>query len=708
MSDACCGTDDRPTGDALSGEKPRRLWQIRELQLAAVAGVLLLAGSVAGWSGSGTAATVLHSTAAVIGGVTFVPGTLRALVRRRIGVGTLMTIALVGALVLGQFAEAAMLAFLFSISEALEDYSLARTRQGLRALLALVPDRVRVLREGRESSIEPAELVIGDRMLVRAGDRIASDGIVAEGRSSLDTAAITGESVPVEIGPGDAVFAGSVNAHGALVVQATATVADNSLTKVVAAVEAAQQRKGSRQRLADRLARPLVPAVMVLAGAIAAIGAVFGDPGVWIERALVVLVAAAPCALAISVPVTVIAAVGAATRLGVLVKGGAALETLGAVRTVALDKTGTLTRNQPAVVDIIATDGHTRDRVHAVAALLEARSEHPLAAAILAGAPATAAARDVTAVPGAGIEGMVDGRTARLGKPGWIAACSLSGEIDRLQDAGVTVAVVEHDHTVIGVIGVRDELRPEAADTVAALREAGVQVAMLTGDNARTAAALAAQAGIDDVHAELLPTDKADHITRLRRERSGAVAMVGDGVNDAPALATADIGIAMGAMGTDVAIEAADIALMGHDLRHLPQAVAHARRARTIMLQNIGMSAAIVLSLVPLAATGVLGLATVVFIHELAEVFVIGNGVRAARLRPLPGAPAPQPVSTALAATALQPEPTASSDCACCPPPPADQPDKATTGVTSRENMLTLTPLSVTTKRPSDGCDCGD
>ncbi|MFD4401276.1 heavy metal translocating P-type ATPase [Nocardia sp. NPDC058499] len=706
MSDACCGTGEPRDDHDSAAEQPHRLWQVRELQLAAAAGIALVAGFVAGRPGFETAATVLHLGAAAAGGVTFVPGAVKALWRRRIGVGALMTIALFGALVLGQFTEAAMLAFLFSISEALEDYSLARTRQGLRALLALVPGRVRVLRAEGEAIIGPAELRVGDRMLVRAGDRIASDGIVAEGRSSLDTAAVTGESVPVEVGPGDVVFAGSINAHGALVIEATATVADNSLAKVVRVVEDAQQRKGARQRLADRLARPLVPAVMVLAATIAGFGALFGDPGVWIERALVVLVAAAPCALAISVPVTVIAAVGAATRLGVLIKGGAALETLGAVRTVALDKTGTLTRNQPAVVEIVPAGGHTREQIHAVAAALESRSEHPLAAAILAAAPvAVVTAADVTTVPGAGIEGSVDGRPARLGKPGWVTPGVLAGEVDRLQDTGVTVAVVEHDHAVIGVIGVRDELRPEAADTVAALRAAGVRVAMLTGDNTRTAIALAARAGIDDVHAELLPTDKADHITRLRRERSGAVAMVGDGVNDAPALATADIGIAMGAMGTGVAIETADIALMGHDLRHLPQAVAHARRARTIMLQNMGLSAAIVVSLVPLAATGILGLATVVFIHELAEVFVIANGVRAARLRPLHDTPAPEPLDTA---PAVQPEPAPALACACCPPSNNAGPVPVTQ---ARTNLLTLAPSPITlTPTPAGGrdCDCCD
>ncbi|PRX49426.1 cation-transporting ATPase G [Prauserella shujinwangii] len=655
MSADCCDTGATATHEDEHDERPRRLWQVRELRLAALSGLLAGAGFGADWLGAPTAGLVLHALAALAGGVTFVPGTLRALWRRRIGVSTLMTIALVGALVLGQVAEAAMLAFLFSISEALEDYSLARTRRGLRALLALVPERVTVLRDGRETVVSPGELRVGDRMLVRAGERVASDGIVVEGRSAVDTSAITGESMPVETGPGAEVFAGSINGTGVLTVEATATVADNSLAKVVRTVEDAQRRKGARQRLADRISRPLVPGVMVLAAFVAGLGALLGDPATWLERSLVVLVAAAPCALAISVPVTVIAAVGAATRLGVLVKGGAALETLGAVRTVALDKTGTLTRNAPTVVEVVPADGAETGQVLAVAAALESRSEHPLAAAILAAAPDPAPAHDVATVPGAGLEGTVDGTAARLGKPGWIPPGPLDGAVARLQDAGATVAVVEHGHRVLGVLGIRDDLRPEAVETVRALTRDGVRVAMLTGDNTRTATALAAEAGISEVHAELRPQDKATLVERLRGRR-GTVAMVGDGVNDAPALATADVGIAMGAMGTDVAVETADVALLGTDLRHLPQALAHTRRARAIMLQNIGLSAAIVLALVPLAALGVLGLATVVFIHELAEVLVIGNGVRAGRLRALPGAAQASPVTADAPA------------CACCAP----------------------------------------
>jgi cation-transporting ATPase G len=310
---------------------------------------------------------------------------------------------------------------------------------------------------------------------------------------------------------------------------------------------------------------------MIVAAVIAAVGSVLGDPLVWIERALVVLVAASPCALAIAIPVTVVAAIGAASKLGVLVKGGGALEALGRIRTVALDKTGTLTRNQPAVIDVATADGASREDVLAVAAALEARSEHPLARAILAAVDDYAPADDVDAVTGAGLTGAIDGIPVRLGRPGWIDPGPLAGDIERMQHAGATAVLIERAGTVIGAVAVRDELRPEAREVVAGLRRGGYTVAMLTGDNERTAQALAADVGIDDVHADLRPEDKARIVETLRANRP--TAMVGDGVNDAPALATADLGIAMGAMGSDVAIETADVALMGEDLQHLPPAL---------------------------------------------------------------------------------------------------------------------------------------
>ena len=633
MSDACgCGPDEPLAGEH-EDRGPEKLWQVTEIRAAAIAGLLLLAGLILGWTaGPHAAGSALSVLALLVAGYTFVPSTLRRLVRGRIGVGTLMTIAAAGAVILGQIEEAAVLAFLFAISEGLEEYSVARTRRGLRSLLSLVPSTATVLRGGRELRVEPDDLRLGEVMIVRPGERIATDGTIRTGRTALDNSAITGESVPVEAGPGDEVYAGSINGSGALEVTVTAEARDNSLARIVRIVEAEQSRKGEAQRLADTVARPLVPGILVAAALIAVVGSLLGDPQVWIERALVVLVAASPCALAISVPVTVYAAVGAASRFGVLVKGGAALEALGRIRGIALDKTGTLTRGRPAVVEIATADGVSGAEVLAVAAALEARSEHPLAAAILdAAGHEVPAAREVTAVTGAGLTGLLDGRSVRLGRPGWIRPGPLASDVERMQHHGSTAVLVEREGEVLGAIAVRDEPRPEAAEVVAALRRDGYRVAMLTGDNGRTARALAAEVGLDDVHADLRPEDKARIVTRLRAER--ATAMVGDGVNDAPALATADLGIAMGAMGNDVAIETADVALLGEDLRHLPRALQHARRSRRIMLQNIGLSLAIIIGLVPLALAGVLGLAAVVLVHELAEILVIANGVRAGRTR---------------------------------------------------------------------------
>ena len=642
LVDACgCEiTPPPPTGGGEVEEPVTRLWHVREVQLGVLSGALLGAGFLAGLAGWEIAQLVLAAAALLVGGATFVPGALRSLSRGKLGVGLLMTIGAVGATLLGQVEEAAALAFLFSLSEGLEEYSLARTRHGLRALLDLVPKEARVQRGGREVVVDPAALVVGDVMVVRPGERLATDGRVRTGRSSLDTSAITGESMPVETGPGQDVFAGSINGTGALEVEVTSTAQDNSLARIVHVVEAEQSRRGATQRLADRIASPLVPGILIAAVLTVLLGALLGDPSVWMHRALVMVVAASPCALAISVPVTAVASIGAASRRGILVKGGAAMEALGKVRTVALDKTGTLTRNQPAVIDVAVTAGHDRGQALAWAAALEARSEHPLAAAILAATDQVPPAQHVEAVVGAGLVGTVDGARVRLGRPSWVKPGDLSSAVDGMQQAGATAVVVEVDGHPVGAIAVRDELRPEATEVISRFHDHGYTVAMLTGDNQATAQALAAQAGIEQVHADLRPEDKSTVITRLRGH--APTAMVGDGVNDAPALATADVGVAMGAMGTDVAIETADVALMGDDLRLLPFAFDHARRTRAIMLQNVVLSLVLIAVLIPLALFGVLGLAAVVLIHELAEVVVIANGVRAGRAR---GGPAPAAAS---------------------------------------------------------------
>lgn len=594
-----------------------------------LSGVAFFAGLICEWSGADALAPVLFWTGLLLGASTFVPGAVRALLAGKLGIGLLMTISAVGAILLGYVEEAAALAFLYSIAEALEDKAMDRARGGLRALLRLVPETAGVRHGVDVVEVPVKDLAVGHRMVVRAGDRIATDGVVHSGSSRLDTSAITGESIPAEVGPGDAVSAGSVNTVGMLEVEATAAGTDNSLTTIVGLVEEAQAEKGERARLADRIARPLVPGVLVLAVLVAVVGALIGDPELWITRALVVLVAASPCALAISVPLTVVAAVGAASRYGVIVKSGAAFERLGTIRHVAVDKTGTLTRNEPAVAAVPTVDGVTETQALCWAAALERYSTHPLAAAITGAAPEVPQATDVDERAGHGIEGVVGGSRITVGSPGWIDSGHLRDRVGSLEGQGMTVVILHRDGAPAAAIGVRDGLRPEAPEFVRMLAARGVGVTMLTGDNARTAAALADLAGIGDARAGLRPEGKSDAIGAL--SGAGPVAMIGDGINDAPALAVADIGVAMGATGSDAAIESADIAFAGHDLRLIPRALDHARRGRRIINQNIALSLLIIAVLLPLAVTGTLGLAAVVLVHEVAEVLVILNALRAAR-----------------------------------------------------------------------------
>ena len=638
--DPCCGTTAAAApSDVLEVEQPTPWWRDSSLALPLSAGLLWVTGLVLGWVGLEVVALIAHVLALAAGAWTFVPGTLRRLVqgqgRGRLGVGLLMTIAALGAVLLGHVGEAAALAFLFSLAEALEDRSMDRAKQGLRSLLALIPETARVSRAAGPEIIPAVELRADDLLLLGAGDRVATDGVIVSGRSWLDTSAITGESIPVEMGPGDAVHAGSLNGSGSLTLRATSDGRDNSLTQIVRLVDQAHAAKGERARLADRIARPLVPVVLVVSALVALFGVLTGDPGLWIERALVVLVAASPCAMAIAVPVTVISSIGSASRLGVVIKSGVAVEQLGTIRTVALDKTGTLTRNQPRVVEVVTVDGRRREEILALAAALEATSSHPLATAVLAAAEATegaaAEAVEVQEAPGHGITGLVAGREIRVGSPRWVAPGALTGRTEAMAARGMSLIVVEEDGLVIGALGVRDELRLDAAEMVAALHAQGIRTVMLTGDNALTARAIAEEAGIDEVHAEQLPGDKAAHIRRLSAE--APTAMVGDGINDAPALASATVGIAIGVTGAAAAVESADVVFTGTELRQLPAALAHARRGRRIMTGNIALALAIIVVLFPLALFGVLGLAAVVLIHEVAEVVVIANGMRAARLR---------------------------------------------------------------------------
>ncbi|MGJ4107969.1 heavy metal translocating P-type ATPase [Corynebacterium macclintockiae] len=629
MSSAC-GCEHETATEIEELDQP--WWKDPELLLPIFSGVALCIGLALDWSGLETPATILFWVGLLLGAYTFAPGAIRNLVtKRKLGIGLLMTISAVGAVILGFVGEAAALAFLYSIAEALEDKAMDRAQGGLRALLKLVPQTATVLRGGTTAEVAAKDLEVGELMVVRPGERIATDGIIRSGRSSLDTSAITGESIPEEVAPGDEVPAGAINSAGVLEVETTAAGTDNSLTTLVDLVEQAQAEKGDRARIADRIAQPLVPGVMILAVLVGVIGSLLGNPETWITRALVVLVAASPCALAISVPLTVVAAIGAASQFGVVIKSGAAFERLGGIRHLAVDKTGTLTRNQPEVTGVVPADGFDRAQVLAFAAAVEQQSTHPLAAAIVAAVPEAPAAQDISEEAGHGIGGTVEGRRVLVGSPRWIDAGPLKADVERMESEGQTCVLVTVDDALSGAIGVRDELRPEVPEAVQTLHANDVEVSMLTGDNTRTARALAEIAGIDDVRAELRPEDKASIVAELSSKTP--TAMIGDGINDAPALAGATVGIAMGATGSDAAIESADVAFTGHDLRLIPQALQHARRGSRIINQNIVLSLAIIIVLMPLAISGVLGLAAVVLVHEVAEVIVILNGLRAARAK---------------------------------------------------------------------------
>lgn len=692
MTQACgcehsANTTSTSTTSVSTEDTDRPWWRDRSLLIPVSAGILLLSGLLVSWLADGAGADALAPAlfwASLLAGTSqFAPGALRGLLRHgRLGIGLLMTISATGAVILGHVEEAAALAFLYSIVEALEDRAMDKAHSGLRSLLSLIPTTATVLvsdqthKPAHESEhntpraidVEVSTLQPGQLLLVAAGQRLATDGIVRSGSANLDVSAITGESMPVQVGPGDEVLAGSIAVDSTLQVEATAAGTDNSLTTVVSLVENANEKKGQRARIADRLARPLVPGVLVLALAVALVGSIFGDPAVWIERALVVLVAASPCALAISVPVTVVSAIGAASRIGVIIKSGAAFEQLGTINQIAVDKTGTLTRNRTTVTDIVATDASSPEAVLQLAAALESHSTHPLAAAIThaahaeraehtahaertgrtrrAGQPNDAelgAASEITEHAGSGISGVIDGTPVAVGNPRWLDPGALQPQVTELESAGKTVIIVQRAKKTIGAVALHDELRAEAPDVVQHLADDGYGITMLTGDNMRTAKAVGATAGIGDVRAGLSPRDKAAAVAELARQRR--VAMLGDGINDAPALAAADVGIAMGATGSDVAVESADAALGSDNLTLLPRALRHARRGRAIINQNIALSLAIITVLLPLALSGVLGLAAVVLIHEVAEVFVILNGLRAGLLKAPPARQKLEPIA---------------------------------------------------------------
>ena len=564
---------------------------------------------------------------------------------REIGIEALMLLAAAGALVFGLFEEAAALIFLYSLAEAIEELTFARTRSAIRDLLDLAPKQARRLVDGREETVPAEQLQVGELFLVRPGEALPTDGLIRDGRSTLNEAPVTGESVPVEKGRGQEVFAGTVNGERALEVEVTRAYADNTLARIVQLVEEAQSQKSQAQRFVDRFARRYSPAVLVGAILVAVLPPLLGggDWEDWALRGVTVLVAGAPCALVMSVPVAAAAAISRAGREGILIKGGLQLEALGRVQAVSFDKTGTLTKGRPEVTDFISLDGHDERRIIGLAAAVEARSEHPLAQAVVSWAREQGVeaplAEDFEALVGHGATARVNGSEAWVGSPQLVAqrAAGTSAhaqQVVQLQDEGKTVVFVGEADRALGLLALRDEPRPEAARAVAELRRLGVRhVSMLTGDNERTAQAIARELGLDEVRAELKPEDKVAAVEELR-QRHGSVAMVGDGINDAPALATADVGIAMGTGGTDAAIEAADVALLADDITKVAEALRLGRRATRISGQNLVFSVLLLALLIPSAVVGLLTVVIAVAVHEVAELLAVGNGVRAAQRPP--------------------------------------------------------------------------
>lgn len=560
----------------------------------------------------------------------------------------LMTVAVLGAIVIGEWFEAATVAFLFALSIALEGWSVGRARRAIAALLDLTPPTVRLLgADGSERDTPAADVNVEECFIVPAGERVALDGRVIKGESAVNQAPITGESVPVEKGPGADVFAGTINGDGVLVVEATRRASDTTLARIVRMVEEAHGRRAPSEQWVDRFARIYTPVVMVLALCIFMIpplllGGAWSD---WFYRALVLLVIACPCALVISTPVSIVASLAAAAKAGVLVKGGAFIELPAHLKAIAMDKTGTITWGKPEVVRVVPYSGHTETELLARAAALEARSTHPLASAIIRHAErmsvVQAPAQDVQVLKGKGLTGLFDGNLFWLGSHRYLLergqeTPEISSAAEALEAEGKTVIIIGNSHHVCGLIAVADTIRPDARNIVAQLHAAGVNpVVMLTGDNRTTAEAIAREVGIDEVQAELLPEDKLGAIEALL-SRHGLVAMVGDGINDAPALARASLGIAMGAIGSDAAIETADVALMSDDIARLPWLIHHSRRTLGVIRQNIAFSLGVKLIFLILTFAGMASLWGAIAADMGASLLVIMNALRLLRVQEHP------------------------------------------------------------------------
>ena len=563
----------------------------------------------------------------------------------------LMVIAAIGAAILGEWLEGALLLFLFSLGHAAEHYALGRARNAIKALSELAPSRALLIRDGKETEVSIEEVKPGDRVLVKPAERIPVDGTVREGRSSVNQAPITGESMPVGKEAGAVVYAGSVNGEGALTIEVTSAVGDRTLDRVIKLVAEAETQKAPTQQFTDRFERIFVPLVLVADLLLIVLPPLLAGWGwhVSFYRGMALLVAASPCALALGTPAAVLAGIAQAARKGVLIKGGAYLETLGTIDILALDKTGTITKGEPAVTDLAPADGVDEVELLSMTAAVERRSQHPLARAIMKAAEGRAVtvpdAGELSSVTGKGVRATVDGRTVEVGRllmfedggSGSPSAANvpeaIRESVTRLEGNGRTTMTVRTtssgDGAVrwLGVIGIADEPRADVRATLDRLRATGIKrIVMLTGDNAGVGNAVGSQVGVDEVRADLLPEDKVEAIKALAAE--GRVAMVGDGVNDAPALAHATVGIAMGGAGTAAALETADIALMGDDLGRLPFAVGLSRQARAIIKQNLYVSLGVIGLLAIATVTGRVGIGPAVVVHEGSTLLVLMNALR--------------------------------------------------------------------------------
>ncbi|GMR06976.1 MAG: cation-translocating P-type ATPase [Gammaproteobacteria bacterium] len=631
---SCSDPDDNFTGP---------WWSFPPLRNALIAGLVALPAWILALSGliDSTFENMLYWIAIPIGAWYWAQEGIETLYEEHeVGISILMIAATTGAGILGLWEEAAALVVLYAAAEGVEEFAFARTRTAIRALLDLAPKEARVIRNNEELLIPAEELKVGDLFIVRPGESLPTDGEIVSGSSSLDESPVTGESVPVDKGPGMKVFAASINGQGALSIEASKTFADNTLSRIIKLVEEAQDQKGKAQQWMEKFGRRYSPAVL-LASALMVLIPWFAsaDMTFWAERAVVLLVAAAPCALIISLPITVAAGIAGAGKRGILIKGGAHLEHLGIVNVIAFDKTGTLTYGKPRVTNLLSSDGQNDSDLIALAYGMERNSEHPLARAIRNYGKDKGInpvkVSGFSALMGSGIQADWNGTTWYLGKPDLFLEMGqdispFESQISSLQNEGKTVVLVGSKMELLGLIAMQDILRQNVPEVIQSLHEQGIRTVMLTGDNAGTAQRIAEQVGVDDVRADLKPEDKVDAIKKLLTQ--GKVLMIGDGVNDAPALATATCGVAMGAAGTDAAIESADVVLMADDLNKLVEVIQLGRKARKVSRQNIVFSIAVLSLLIPLGVTGMISIAFTVLAHEASELLAVANGLRAGKV----------------------------------------------------------------------------